>query len=61
MFGDQACSFSLTDQAQLSEHLPKGLDYNTLTIANKPGRGEGTETKLLKEIVQFKVARLGLK
>ncbi|CAG8982660.1 hypothetical protein HYALB_00006058 [Hymenoscyphus albidus] len=43
---------------KLSEHLPKNVDYNTLTLSNKPFAGG--DTKLLKEIAGFKVSQIGM-
>jgi nuclear protein localization family protein 4 len=42
---------------QLSEVLPDTVDYNTLTLSNRPAGGE---TKLLKDIANFEVSRIGM-
>ena len=42
---------------QLSEVLPKTVDFDTLTLSNAPVNGD---VKLLKEIARHKVSAIGL-
>jgi nuclear protein localization family protein 4 len=46
-----------TDRLQLSEVLPDNVDYNTLTLSNRP---TGGEVKLLRDIASFEVSRIGM-
>lgn len=41
----------------LSQKLPPTVDFNTLTISNKPAGGE---SKVLKDIAKFQIAKIGL-
>jgi nuclear protein localization family protein 4 len=47
----------VTDYLQLAEVLPDNVDYNTLTLSNRP---TGGDVKLLKDIVNFEVSRIGM-
>jgi nuclear protein localization protein 4 homolog len=42
---------------QLSEVLPKTVDFNTLTLSNAPAGGDA---RLLKEIVNYEISQIGL-
>ncbi|RDW67710.1 nuclear protein localization protein 4-like protein [Coleophoma cylindrospora] len=43
---------------KLSKVLPKDVDFNTLTVCDRP---TGGDVKLLKDIVRFKVTEVGMK
>jgi nuclear protein localization family protein 4 len=45
------------DRVQLAEVLPDNVNYNTLTLSNRP---TGGEVKLLMDIADFEVARIGM-
>ena len=49
---------SITDSSQLSEHLPKEVDFNTLTLSNAP---KGGDMKHIKDILKFRVVQIGVK
>jgi nuclear protein localization family protein 4 len=46
-----------TDHVQLAEVLPDNVDYNTLTLSNRP---TGGDMKLLRDIANFEVSRIGM-
>ena len=43
---------------ELSEVLPDTVDFNTLTLSNAP---VGGDMKLIKDILPFKIAQIGVK
>jgi nuclear protein localization family protein 4 len=47
-----------TDFLQLAEQLSDKVDFNTLTLSNAPAGGD---SKLLKEILPYKVSQIRLK
>lgn len=51
------CQKLVTDYLQLAEVLPDNVDYNTLTLSNRP---TGGDVKHLKDIANFEVARIGM-